>query len=275
MRTTKWIAAMAAGSVILMGPATTFAATADISEEEVKEALDESLNMPIIDGMGGGYMPSPYQQGGVMVDASITKEVTPDYVAINAYCDIGKKATREQAREAAKKADAQAYEAFTYAEIKAAVGTDGRVRKMGGISVYPYYNPTGEESGSFTSNLSVFVRFVNMSAVQRVTTVIEDKGCSVNWDVRLVDMQSFELSVLDDLSTRLNKRKAVFEKLLGKKLTTITSASLSTWVDGYSSYDPETNKADATTTLNITFNLGKATTPAASTPTTRSRVPRG
>jgi len=266
---------MVAGTALLAGPATTFAATAekaaaaDVSEEEIMQVLDESsaANM-MIDGRGGAYMPGPYM-GGVQVDASVTKEVTPDFVAINAYCDSGKLPSREQAREAADK---------MYNDIKAAVGNDGRVRKMGGVSVYPFYNPTGEDSGSYTSNVSIFIRLVNMSAAGRVSDVIEDKGCGVNWDVRLVDMQKFELDVLDELSDRLNKRKAVFEKLLGKKLNTINSASLNTWVDGYSSYDPETNKADATTTLSVSFDLGtKASIPSSSAGTTRSTrtAPRG
>lgn len=270
---TNWIAAMVAGTALLAGPATTFAATAekaattDVTEEELMEVLDSATSMPIMrDGMGGGGIYNPYM-GGVQVDASITKEVTPDFVAVNAYCDIGKRSTREEARTAADQ---------VYKDIKAAVGTDGRVRKSGGVSVYPFYNPTGEESGSYTGNVNIFIRLVNASAAGRIADVIENKGCSVNWDVRLVDMQDFEMSVLDDLSDRLNKRKAVFEKLLGKKLNTIINASLNTWVDGYSSYDPETNKADATTTLSVTFDIGsKAAVSTPSTGATRVRTPRG
>lgn len=267
MRTNhKWIASLVTGSILLAGPVTTFAATAetkattvkseaaittDITEEDVLNAIDNAASpMPAMrDGLGGGMSSiMPYYGGGVMVDTSITKEVTPDFVAINAYCDTGKRPSREQAKDAIDQ---------IYNSIKNAVGKDGRVRKMGTMSVYPIYGTTGEDTGSFSGNATIYIRVVNMSAALRISDIVENSGCTTNWDVRLVDMQVFELSIIDDLTTRLNKRKKVFEKLLNKRLTNVLSASLNTWVDGYSSYDPETNKADATTTLSISFDLGR------------------
>lgn len=257
MRASNWIATLTIGSVLLTGPVSAFAATAatksaadaattsEVTEEDVINAIRPA------DGMGGGMgsiMPPYY--GGVTVDASVTKEVTPDFVLLNAYCDTGRQDNREEAKAILDK---------LYNDIRTAVGKDGRVRRMGSVSIYPFYDPTGKDTGSYTGNLSVGIRIINMSASGRISDFIESKGCSANWDVRLLDPQSFEMSVLDTLATRLNKRKAVFEKLLGKKLTTINSASLYTWVDGWSTYDPETNTADATTTLTITFGLDSKT----------------
>jgi hypothetical protein len=267
---------MVTGAVLLAGPVTTFAATSEkaaepadaISEEEVLDAVENAATMPMMDGRGGGgYSIMPPYSNGVMVDASVTKEVTPDFVALNAYCDSGRQASREDAKEELNQ---------LFAAIKTAVGSDGRVRRMGTITAYPYYGQNGEETGSYSANLSLFIRIVNMSAAQRISEVVEDNGCSVNWDVRLVDMQDFELDVLDELTERLNKRKTVFEKLLGKKLTNVTSASLNTWADGYSTYDPETNKVDATTTLSVSFNIGARTAlPSTPSTTSRNRTPRG
>ena len=62
-----------------------------------------------------------------------------------------------------------------------------------------------------------------------------------------------------DILLDLNERKQLFEKLLGKKLVTVQSASLNTYIDGYSSYDPDTNTADAVTSLNVVFDLGGRT----------------
>lgn len=281
MRTHTWIASAVTGSVLLTGPLTTFAATAKaepaadtITEEDILEVLDEAPAAQSIDGRGGGgygILPAPYG-GGVQVDASVTKEVTPDFVSINAYCSSGKKQSRETARATLEQ---------IYQEIRTAVGTDGRVRKSGAVPVYPVYGPTGEDTGSYTADMNVLVRLTNVKAAQRISDFIDSKGCSVNWDVRLVDAQAFELSVLDDLSARLNKRKTVFEKLLGKKLNTVIGATLNTWVDGYGTYDPEANKVEATTTLSVSFDLGARTRlPASSsstrrTPATTNAAPRG
>ena len=110
-----------------------------------------------------------------------------------------------------------------------------------------------------SGSLSVFIRVTRVNAAQRMADILDDHACSASWDVRLVDAEDYEMSVLDDLLSRVNKRKTVFEKLIGKRLTNVTGASLSTWIDGYSSYDPETNKADAQTTLSITFDIGTKT----------------
>jgi hypothetical protein len=296
MNSVRVISYLTAGAVILTGPATSFAAAAtkmaapattakvsapaatttspesDVTSEDILNVLEE---MPapapaMMDGRGGANMSimyPPYGGGGVQVDASITKEITPDFIALNAYCDSGRGGTREEAKKELND---------IYNAIKTAVGKDGRVRKQGSISIYPYYGPTGEESGKYSANLSVMIRILNTQATQRISDAVENLGCSVNWDVRLVDTQSFEMDVLEDLSKRLNKRKAVFEKLLGKKLTTVVSASLYTWVDGYASYDPETNKADATTTLSVSFGLTTNTRiPATAPAATRRAVPKG
>lgn len=243
------------------------AATADntsISTEDILNAVDpasEPVAVPMpIDGKGGGsmnssiYYPGP-QSGGVQVTADVTTSITPDYVAINAYCEIGKTATRQGVRDALNQ---------LYIDIKNFVGKDGRVRKTGPISAYPFYDSTGVTTDAFNGTLNILVRVTNMKRAQAISDYIEEKNCSVNWDVRLVNTQQHELSILDDLATQLNARKAVFEKLLQKRLTLISGANLSTYVDGYGTYDPETNTADATSTLSVTFDLGgRATLPTA------------
>lgn len=250
----------------LIGPAAAMAASeTDVTEEELMDVLlDEALPAEgMMDRGGGGGMiyPMPGYGGGVTVEASVTKEVTPDFVAINAYCDAPRNASRETVRDSLNQ---------LYNDIKNAVGKDGRVRKQGTPSVYPVYGPTGEMTDNYTGSISIFIRITNISAATRISDYVESKNCGANWDVRLTDTQSFETSVLDQLVTRLNKRKTVFEKLLKKKLNRVVSASIYTWADGYGTYDPETNKVEATTTLNVTFDLGgRATLP------TPAVTPRG
>jgi hypothetical protein len=264
MNKVKFYSSIITGTMLLSPMAAFAAETTDVTEEEA--AIIDAVEAMPADGRGGGganMSMYPYYGGGVMVDASITKEVKPDFVAMNAYCDIGKQPSRETAKVEANK---------IFTAIKNAVGTDGRVRRMGTVSIYPYYDQTGSDTGSYSANISIFIRVLKPAAAQRISDAVENQGCSVNWDVRLTDPQSFEMDILDELASRLNKRKAVFEKLLGKKLNRVVSASLSTWADGYSSYDPETNTVDATTTLSISFDVGGRATIMPST--TRS-APKG
>lgn len=264
-----------AGAVALASPLSAFAATAatrvaapatmSISAEDILNAVDPATTEPIVapspsmpaDGKGGGMMNSSlYYPGGmgagVQVSADITKSVTPDFIAINAYCDSGKQPSRQAVRDVLN---------AIYADIKNMVGKDGRVRKSGAVTAYPYYDQTtGASTESFNGSLSVFVKISNKARAQAINDYIEQKNCSVNWDVRLVNTQAHELSILDELAKQLNTRKAVFEKLLNKKLNTISSASLSTWVDSYGTYDPDTDTVDATTSLSVSFDLGGRTT---------------
>lgn len=233
-----------------LSPLTALAASTvaePVSEETVLEALDEKLPSMNVGGGGGEYYPGPYGTG-ITVDASITKEVTPDFVAINGYCERTNRETREDVRMELTK---------LFNSIKEEIGDNGRVRRTGSPTIYPYYDPsTGTQSARVSGSISIFIRVVNIGATQKIADILERHECGVNWDVRLVDTQDYEMALLDSLISKVNKRKTVFQKLLGKKLTNVTGASLSTWVDGWSTYDPDTNKADATTTLSITFDTG-------------------
>lgn len=234
-----------------------FPSLAAVSEEAesddvtaVEQALD-ALDVPAtMDGLGGGGMgfPVPPMGGGVTVDVTYTTDVTPDFIGMNAYCDSGAQPSREAARTLL---DA------SYSRIKQSVGSDGKVRKSGSISVSPFYDNTGKSS-EFSGTLSIFIRLMNIKAAQRIADAVERENCTVNWDARLLDTQSHELSILNILLTRLEKRKKIFEKLLHKRLSNVIGVTLNTWVDGWN-YDTDTNRADANTTLSVTFGLPNRT----------------
>ncbi len=262
------LAAAAATGVSLLVPAFAFAAdAAAVTEDEVLNAITPVMSEDKggYGGGGGSIWPGPVS-GGVTVDSTYTKEVTPDFIAINAYCEVAGESSRQAVREKLNQ---------LYLDIKNAVAKDGRVRKSGMGGVYPYYDPaTGTSTDKFSGSLNIFIRITNLNAAQRISDLVDTKGCTPNWDVRLVDTQAYELQNLDVLIKRLNDRKVVFEKLLGRKLTKVIGASLYTYVDGYGTYDPETNTVDATTTLSVTFDIG--TRASITTPTTRSSVtPKG
>ncbi len=222
--------------------------SSSVTGTDTGESVDSEEVMDMLNGMdkgGYGYYP-PMPGNGVSVDVSVTKTVTPDFVAINAYCEVGPFSSRTDVKTALTK---------VYNDVKTAVGSNGKVRKNGSAGVYPYYDPTrGTQTSDYNGSLSIFVKIENLSAAQSVSDAVENQNCTVSWDVRLVDTQEHEFDVLDELIGKLNKRKAVFEKLLKRQLDTITGASMSTWVDGYSTYDPDTNTADATTSLSVYFD---------------------
>lgn len=227
--------------------------TTDLPEDEIAEILESSsvMNSTMMDRGGGGglYYPGPY--GGITVDANVTKEVTPDFVAMNGYCEVIGLESRDAVR---------AELARMYSAIKETVGSDGRVRRSGPPSVYPFYDGLGGVDGTkISGSLNVFIRVLRIEAAQRIADILDRYNCNPSWDVRLMNPEDHEMSVLDELLIRANKRKALYEKLLSKKLTKVIGVSLSTWADGWSTYDPETNKADATTTLTLTFDAGTDT----------------
>ena len=232
------------------------AATSDLKTEVMENiTISTPSSAPMgMGGGGGGPLPMmdagagrsmiypPYQQGGVTVDVSITKEVKPDIVILNAWCQED-----GTSRDAIRNTLNQLYR-----DTVAKVGKNGKVRRSG-FGVNPMYDMSGKPGDHMSGNLNLTVRFSNTSSSQSIADWLEEKNCSINWDVRLMDPQGYEMQTIDELVTKLQTRKAFFEKLLGKKLTDVQSAYLSTYLDGYSSYDPESNTADAMTTLSVTF----------------------
>lgn len=239
-----------------------FAHAADAKMElEVDESADVQIE-DVLNGMTGGdakmmapgmsIAPYPPMGGSmVTVDVSYVQEVKPDLLNVTAYCSLPVPTTQQAAREELN---------ALYQKIKAEVGTDGRVRKSGGATYYPYFDPVSgiTKPDQYTGNLNITIRVLKNSSVERITELLESKNCSTSFDARLLNTQDIEMNALDELSDRLNKRKTVFEKLLGKKLKNISGLYLSTWADGWGTYDSETGTVEATTTLSVTYELSRA-----------------
>lgn len=201
---------------------------------------------------GSSMAPLPGSPGGsVTIDVSVMREVAPDYVTMTAYCETGPLTSRAEVKSAIA--------SITQA-LRAAAGTDAKVRRGGGLNVMPYFE-NGAATGKFAGNVQFIVRFSNIAASARLAAAAEDQSCGVNWDARMQDTQAYELSLIDELKSKLEKRKIVFEKLLGERLGDMTSVSMYTSMDGWN-YDPETQKADATTTLSVTYGAGMNATAA-------------
>jgi hypothetical protein len=201
------------------------------------------------------------EYGSFSVDATVLHEATPDVINQNVTCDVQNPLSRAEVREEAQRKMQQ---------IVGIVGDDGQVRRNGSPSVYPFYEGPVEPridgeaaiapSPRFTGSISMVVRNVKKDAAQSINDRIEDLGCSVNWDIRLLRTAAYARQHRAQLMEQIDEKKAVFEELLGKKLTKVSSMSLYTSVDygygGYGSFDPQTLTVPATTTLNMTFEFG-------------------
>lgn len=206
------------------------------------------------------------EYGSFSVDATVLHEATPDLINFNVSCEVQNPLSRQQIRQelAAKQQ-----------EIQSLVGTNGQVRRSGSPTVYPFYEAAMEVSSPdaapravsataqrFTGNYALVVRNVKKDAANRISDGIEDIGCGVTWDVRLIRTASYARQYRTELMEQIDEKKAVFEEILGKKLDKVSNMSIWTSVDygyygGSSALDPETLTVPATTTLNMTFEFGE------------------
>lgn len=203
------------------------------------------------------------EYGNFSVDATVLHEAAPDLINLNVSCEMPSPASRQEIRQALM-AKQQA--------ITSLVGTNGQVRRSGSPTVYPFYDvmdPVSSEvsarssvaSPRFTGNYALVVRNVKKEASANISDGIEDLGCGVTWDVRLIRTASYARQYRAELMSQIDEKKAVFEEILGKKLTKVSNMSIWTTVDygyygGTGNLDPETLTVPATTTLNMTFEFG-------------------
>lgn len=204
------------------------------------------------------------EYGSFSVDAIVMHDATPDIINLNVSCDMQDPVSRAEMRDLLKEKQKQ---------IASLVGSDGQVRRSGSPVVYPFYEaPPFDPSGRdimpskplvqrFTGNFSLVVRSVKKEASLRISDAIEDMGCGVNWDVRLMRTGQYARQHRAELMEQIEEKKAFFEDLLGKKLTQVSSMSTYTSVDygyygGSSMLDPETLTVPATTSLNMSFEFG-------------------
>jgi hypothetical protein len=230
--------------------AVTETSDAELQIEDLLNGMTGGDNKMMAPGAGGSMTyPVTPPSSTVTVDVSVTQEVTPDLVNVGGYCSTTSPVSQEEARRQMN---------ALYQLIKQEVGADGRVRRTGGFSVMPYYDPvtSGTSSDKYTGSINITVRVVKMSAAHRITEILENHACSISFDARLLNTQDVEYAILDDLVARLDKRRRVFEKLLKKKLQKISNVYLSTWADGWGTFDTDSGTVEATTTLSVTYDIG-------------------
>ncbi len=199
-----------------------------------------------------GFTPG---EGNVTIDASVLHDVTPDIVILTASCEVTVPADRKTLRGRFLK---------HFENIRAAVGSDGKVRRSGAPSYYSIYmDPTLPQTApQYTGNMSLRVTDIATGSFTKVAEKLEDEGCTLTWDVRITYSGKYAREQKVELLKQIEDKKMFFEDLIGSPLTAVTYSSLSTSLDygggygGSSAYDPVTNTVPAITTLSVTFDIG-------------------
>jgi hypothetical protein len=194
------------------------------------------------------------ERGSFTIDATVSHDAKPDAIHINVTCELTEPLTRSEARRLAVE---------RMQEITEIVGTDGQIRRGGSPYLYPSYVEPGTRAADqkFTGNVGVTVRNVKVDAASRIAEEVENLGCAVNMDIRLINTATYARQHKEELLRQINEKKSFFEELLGKELTNVSSISLYTSTDyGYNgiSFDPVTRTVAATTTLNMTYEFGES-----------------
>ncbi len=205
---------------------------------------------------------SPADSSSVYVDATVYHLATPDVVNMSVSCDM---------QTPKSKADLRQGFSSQLVAIKTLVGSDAKVRRNGTPNMYPsYMDPMMSPSSTqFTGNMVVSVMDIKNGSAQRIADGVEEIGCSVAWDARLIYSAKYAEQMHDELFEQLADKKALYEKLLGVTFSKVSNISVMTSPDyggsyygagSSNSYDPETNTMPAQTTLSITFDLSKPVT---------------
>lgn len=216
------------------------------------------MALPMATFAAGPYTPS--DTGMINVDATVMHDATPDIINFNVSCEVQSPMSRAEVRSRAKE---------MLQAIRGIVGNDGDARMGSSPMVYPFYREMPMDPSMsadtkmmppmFTGTMNFFVRNVKIDAAQRISDAIEDSGCGVNWDIRIVKTAKYARQLRSELMAQIDEKKAVFEDILGTSITKISNMSTYTSIDygyGSGSFDADTKTVQAMTTLNVTFDLG-------------------
>ncbi len=196
------------------------------------------------------------------IDATVTHTATPDLVNMSVDCQITEPMSREAVR-----AEVKEY----MGDLQDSAGDSARVRRNSAPSLYQFtnYDPetglpepaTDLYSGSFGYSIAL----MNTARAEELASTVEEIGCTYSWDPRLIYTGKYVRQNRAELMEQIDEKKEFYEEILGIELNQVSSISFSTYIDSTygayygsaTSYDPESNTVNATTTLSITFDLPK------------------
>ncbi len=202
----------------------------------------------------------PAETSTVTIDATVYHLATPDVVNLSVSCD---------APAPGSKADVRSAFRGLLSKMNDAVGSNGTVRRNGSPSIYQYYGgampydaTVSDMSQQYSGNMSVSVLNVKNGAGQRIADAIEEMGCTLSWDARLLHTTKYASEHRDELMEQIAEKKAFYDKVLGVNLLKVSNMYVSTSQDTSAyygvaaSYDPESNTLPAMTMMSVTFEIG-------------------
>ena len=201
----------------------------------------------------------PSDVGSVSVDATVYHLATPDVVNMNVSCEAQKPGSKQQVRAEFRS---------MLQKMVSEVGSSGTVRRNGTPGIYQYYGsgpmPFDSTEGLevlYTGNMNVSVLDIKAGQGMRIGDAMEEMGCSVTWDARLLYTTKYAREQREELFEQLADKKLYFEQLLGVTLSKVSNIYVSTSQDGgyyggMANYDPESNTLPAMTTLSVSYDIG-------------------
>lgn len=143
-----------------------------------------------------------------------------------------------------------------FAEAKQQLSPYGKVTRNS-QSIYAYTETdyqTGKLITYYNGYIGVRVDLTDATNVEEVQEIMLDLGFNTWIDAQLSeeDRIDLELEVADQLKSLIEKKKKVYQKILGITLKKSTGLYISSWIDGYL-LDPETGMAPVTVSADITF----------------------
>lgn len=205
----------------------------------------------------------PAEQGSITVDATVYHVATPDVVNMNVSCEAQQPGTKQAVRAGFRD---------MLLKMSSVVGTSGSVRRNGTPGIYQYYGPgpmpyesSDPQDILYSGNINVSVLNVKAGHGMRISDAMEEMGCSVSWDARLLNTTQYAREHREALFAQLAEKKLYFEQLLGISMSKVLGIYVSTSQDGggyyggLATYDPETNTFPAMTSLSVTYDIGTGT----------------
>lgn len=214
----------------------------------VEEVItDMGEEMPILEDAYYGY---GYTPTSINFSVYLTSSAVPDEINISGDYSVIDAVSRADATTKLKKAlnDAKK-KLLTYGSVV-----------MVSMSVYEnypydYYGETTTET-TYSGYLNISLKLSDFAAIDIAKEDMMELGFNTWTDIVLNEEDKIEIesSLATSLSSLIQKRKKVYEKILDQDLGKIISLYLDTWPDS-SKFDPITGKVPVTVTASVGYAL--------------------
>ncbi|MBA4337008.1 hypothetical protein C0416_04545 [bacterium] len=146
--------------------------------------------------------------------------------------------------------------ASKYEAAKSALSKYGKVSRTY-INIYEdYYDPTlySSKPKTYSGNINIFVSLNKVSDYQAVYDQLVSLEFNSYPNVEIDEEEKIDLeaSLADRINRLIEKKKGVYEKVLGRTLGEITSLYFDTWPDT-NYFDPETGTVKVVLNANVSY----------------------